>query len=145
MTANLTYILQEICLSMGWKYGEAWVPDGDVLRCHPAYYMASQEIASFRRESEDFTFRSGAGLPGRVWLLQEPEWIENVSEQPAIYYRSHIAKPVGLKAAVGVPIQEAGNVKMVLVFYSDRIQPPSETAIANLMAQIQSLLMANGQ
>jgi signal transduction protein with GAF and PtsI domain len=141
MTATLTNILKQICLSMGWKYGEAWFPEEDVLRCHEAYYMASPELATFRQESEAFTFAAGAGLPGRVWTLKEPEWIENVSEQPAIYYRSHIAKLMGLKAGVGVPILEGDQVTLILVFYSDQIQPANEDLIANLLKQIQLLIV----
>lgn len=140
MTATLTNILKQVCLTMGWKYGEAWFPDGDVLRCHEAYYIALPELVTFRQESESFTFAAGAGLPGRVWVLKEPEWIENVSEQPAIYYRSHVAKLMGLKAGVGVPVLEDDNVIVVLVFYSDQIQPASEVLIANLLEQIQSLM-----
>lgn len=137
---TLTNVLEQICRIRGWRYGEIWVPDQDVLRCHPAVYMDTSELAEFRRLSEEFTFRAGAGLPGRVWMFQEAEWIENVSEQPAIYYRSHLAKSAGLKAAVGIPIIEAGEVKAVLVFYSDQIQPADEQLIAALKDQIQSLI-----
>ncbi len=136
----LTNVLQQICQMMGWKYGEIWVPDQDVLVCHPAVYMDNSELAEFRRLSEEFTFRAGAGLPGRVWMLQEAEWIENVSEQPAIYYRSHLAKSAGLKAAVGIPIIEVGEVKAVFAFYSDQIQPADEQLIAKLRSQIELLI-----
>jgi signal transduction protein with GAF and PtsI domain len=134
---QLTIILKELCESDGWKYGEVWIPDGKLLRCHPSYYMASEQLASFRRESETFTFTVGAGLPGRVWLLQQPEWIENVSLEPAIYYRSHLAKKVGLKAAVGVPILVSDAVVAVLILYNDEAKPPNEKLMVELSDRIK--------
>lgn len=140
LEADLTLLLQQICQSANWKYGEVWIPDGKLLRSHPAYYIASEELAEFRKESETFTFTAGAGLPGRVWLMQQPEWIENVSIEPAIYYRSHLAKKVGLKAALGVPIVESGSAIAVLVFYNDKAEPPNENLIAEFSDRIKSLL-----
>lgn len=138
--AELTNMLEQICQAEGWKYGEVWIPDGDLLICHPAYYIASAQLADFRKESEKFTFALGAGLPGRVWLMANPEWIENVSLEPAIYYRAYAAAKVGLKAALGVPMLAQGEVAAVLVFYSDQALPPNESLIAECSAQIQSLL-----
>jgi GAF domain-containing protein len=138
--ADLTTILEQTCQAIGWQYGEVWIPDGDLLHCHPAHYLASPQLSLFREESEGFMFAAGAGLPGRVWLTQEPEWIDNVSLEPAIYYRAYIAKKVGLKAALGVPILASGAVLAVLIFYSDQAQPPTESLIATFSDQIRSLM-----
>jgi signal transduction protein with GAF and PtsI domain len=138
--AELTNILEQSCQAEGWKYAEVWVPDGRVLRCHASHYMASEQLAVFRNESEEFTFTAGSGLPGRVWMLETPEWIENVTLEPAIYYRSDIAKKVGLKAALGVPILAKGEVIAVLAFYRDEAQPPNESLIAECCDRIQSLI-----
>ncbi len=126
---ELTQILKQICESAGWKYGEIWVPKNDLLQCHRAYYIADEKYAEFRKESESFTFGLGAGLPGRVWLTQQSESIENVSLEPSIYYRSHLAKKFGLKAALGVPILESGVVVAVVVFYNDIAEHLSENTI----------------
>ncbi len=142
--AALTISLQEICQAADWQYGEVWFPDGDLLRCHPAHYLASEQLAEFRKASVDYMFAPGAGLPGRVWILQEPEWIENVSLEPAIYYRSHLAKRVGLKAALGVPVLRRGEVLAVLVFYSEQAQPPDDRIIATFSDRIQSLMAQYG-
>lgn len=125
---------------MGWKYSEVWVPDGKLLRSHPSHYMASENLAEFRKESVSFTFSFGAGLPGRVWVLKQPEWIENVALEPAIYYRSHLAKKVGLKAGLGLPILASGEVIAVVAFYNDVAIPPNEDAIAEFTEQIKSLI-----
>jgi signal transduction protein with GAF and PtsI domain len=141
---ELMQMLKQICESAGWKYGEMWVPKNDLLQCHPAYYMADEKYAEFRQESETFTFGLGAGLPGRVWLTQQKEWIENASLEPSIYYRSHLAKKVGLKAALGVPIIESGSVLAVVVFYNDIAEHLDEKGIGELSDRIKSLICGNG-
>ncbi len=137
---ELTQILKQICESAGWKYGEVWIPKNDLLQCHSAYYKAGDQYAEFRKESESFTFGLGAGLPGRVWLTQQSEWIENASLEPSIYYRSHLAKKVGLKAALGVPILESGSVVAVVVFYNDIAEHLNENPIAEFSDRIKSLI-----
>lgn len=137
----LTSSLQQICQSIGWQYGEVWFPDEELLRCHPAHYLASPQLTSFRRESEAFTFAAGAGLPGRVWLMRESEWIDNVSIEPAIYYRAYLAKKAGLKAALGVPILVRGEVLAILVFYSNQAQPPTKKVTDAFSEQVQSLMV----
>nr|WP_275974352.1 GAF domain-containing protein [Argonema galeatum] len=141
MQADLTNILKQICETSGWKYGEVWIPDSKLMRLHPAYYMVSEELADFRKESESFTFAAGAGLPGRVWMMQKPEWIENVELEPAIYYRSHLAKKAGLKAGLGVPILASGEVVAVVAFYNDVAIPPNEELIAEFNDRIQTLIL----
>lgn len=140
LQADLTNILKQICESTGWKYAEVWIPDSKLMRPHPAYYMVSEELADFRKESESFTFAAGAGLPGRVWMMQKPEWIENVELEPAIYYRSHLAKQAGLKAGLGVPILASGEVVAVVAFYNDVAIPPNEDVIAEFSDKIKSLI-----
>ena len=139
---ELTLILKQICESAGWKYGEMWVPKNDLLQSHRAYYMADEKYADFRKESETFTFGLGAGLPGRVWLTQQSEWIENASLEPSIYYRSHLAKKAGLKAALGVPIIESGSVVAVVVFYNDIAEHIDEKQIGEMSDRIKSLISA---
>lgn len=140
LEAALTQTLERICQDAGWQYGEVWTPDGDLLQCHPAHYIASSQLTSFRQESQDFTFAIGAGLPGRVWLTQEPEWIDDVSIEPAIYYRAYLAKKVGLKAALGVPILAEDEVVAVLIFYNDQAHPPTESLIATFSNLIRPLM-----
>ncbi len=137
--SELTAILEQTCQAEGWQYGEVWIPDGEMLISHSAHYIASPHLASFRKESEKFTFALGAGLPGRVWLMRTPEWIENVSLEPAIYYRAYEAQKVGLKAALGVPILAHGKVVAVLIFYREQAQPPNESLIVECSAKIQLL------
>ena len=103
----LRLALYKVCEATGWSYGEAWVPqpDGAVLECSPAWYGSIQSLEKFRRFGEKLKITLGNGLPGRVWLSQQPEWIQDVSLQPDTkFLRTQIATEIGFKAALGVPI-----------------------------------------
>ena len=107
----LKLVLYKVCEATGWSYGEAWVPqpDGAVLVCSPAWY-GSNDLEDFRRCGEELQIPLGAGLPGRVWSLQQSEWIQNVPLQPdASFLRVQEAAAAGLKAALGVPIVANAN------------------------------------
>lgn len=112
--------LQKVGEATGWNFGEAWIPraDDSVLECSSAWYGSSPTLEPFRAASEHITFDRGYGLPGRVWASQHPEWVKDVSaESPQVYVRAELAKTVGLKAGLGIPIIANGVVLAILVFY----------------------------
>ena len=75
-------------------------------------------LREFRCKSEAYTFALGEGLPGRVWLSQQPIWIQDVSVEPErCFARSNLAKGYGLKAGFGVPILADEQVLAVLAFF----------------------------
>ncbi|MEB3338357.1 MAG: PAS domain S-box protein, partial [Leptolyngbyaceae bacterium] len=106
--------LRMVCETTGWNYGEAWVPraDGTALECSPAWYSNANQfgnlppaIEQFRASSQDMIVPFGEGLPGRVWVSQQPEWIHDVSSLlSTAFLRATLAQLAGLKAALGVPI-----------------------------------------
>lgn len=112
--------LAKVCQMTGWDYGESWIPnqDGSILRSSPAYFSLSKKLDEFRNYSSKITFRPNEGLPGRVWISQKFEWINDVSiEAEKVYFRAKIASDVGLKAGLGIPIISGNQVIAVLVFY----------------------------
>ena len=119
-TSALQVALQKVCEATGWNYGEAWIPraDGTVLECSQACYISTPGLQPFRKFSELCTFTPGMGLPGRVWLSQQPEWFPNVSTTPeSVFPRAKIAQECGLKAGFGVPILSHDRVLAVLGFF----------------------------
>lgn len=128
--AALAVVLRRVCEVTGWNYGEAWIPrhDGAVLECSSAWYGSRPSLAPFRQVSEAMTFAPNKGLPGRVWISQQPEWIPDVSIQTdAFFLRAKIAKTCGLRAGFGIPIintdslrhGDADSVIAVLVFFME--------------------------
>ena len=99
--------LRKVCETVGWSFGEAWIPDTQekVLKLSSAWYDSTKKLQHFRKASENFVYASGVGLPGRVWATKQPEWTEDVSVQTEqVFERSKIARGTGLKTALAVPM-----------------------------------------
>ncbi|MDY7013484.1 MAG: adenylate/guanylate cyclase domain-containing protein [Cyanobacteriota bacterium] len=138
-------LLYLVCQSLHWAYGEAWIPneDGTVLRCIPGRCLDAR-VATFREQSQDQTFARGVGVPGRIWVSQQSEWIEDCSSQPERFVRSQMALAVGLRAALGVPIALGTREAIaVLVFFSHdalSYQTQVEELVRAVATQIASLI-----
>ncbi len=133
----LQVMLREVCETTGWDYGEAWVPraDGEVLVCRPVSYTKLGILHRFGQASEGIDCRPGFGLPGRVWLSKEPEWIEDVSSvSETLFARSPIATEAGLKATVAFPVMVSDEVVAVLLLLRLRSQAKDQGHIDVLQA-----------
>jgi len=142
--AALKVALQKVCEATGWDFGEAWVPtvDGSVLECSPAWHSNSKHLEPFRSLSEKLTFLPGVGLPGRVWVSQQPEWRRDVSaESEQIYLRTQMAREAGLKAGLGIPLLTTNGVLAVLVFYMFESQDEDQQLIELISASTELGLM----
>jgi two-component system, sensor histidine kinase and response regulator len=120
VNSALAVVLRLICHTIGWDFGEAWIPneDGNLLEQSIGWYGEESSLAEFSHQSQAVKFALGLGLPGRVWQSQEPEWIEDVSKvTEPVFLRSQQAAKVGLKASFGVPILAGSQVLAVLVFF----------------------------
>src|SRR3990172_8673401 len=121
----LQLVLEEVCMAIGWDFGEAWIPrpNGALLEYSHANYLSTNSLSRFKTESSQFTFTPDSGLPGRVWSTKQPEWITDVSaSSKTSFLRTRIAGESGLKTAWGLPIIADGEVLAVLALYSTRIQ-----------------------
>lgn len=112
--------LHKVCETVGWSFGEAWIPNlpENVLKLSPSWYSSTEQLKLFREASQKFNFSKNVGKPGRVWAAKQPEWTEDVSQQEEdAFLRNQIAETVGLKTAFGVPIIANEEVIAVLVFF----------------------------
>ena len=110
--------LRKICETTGWIYGEAWIPnsEGTFLICSTEWYSTAPGLEKFYTLSRDFAFPYGKGLPGRVWLSGQPEWIANVTLD-ANFPRAKFALEAGLKAGLAIPILSRKKVVAVIGFF----------------------------
>ena len=110
--------LRKVCEATGWICGEVWIPrrDGAVLECAPAWYSSVEGVEEFKRASQGFTFPPGIGLPGRVWSSKQPAWCRDVT-QDANFPRAPVARKVGLKAGMGIPVLADHEVVAVMDFF----------------------------
>lgn len=152
--AAISSILRSCCEFINWDLAEAWVPnnDGTYLKYFPyqdvgnicqnsKYKDASLEL--FKCQSENFTFASGVGLPGRIWQSKQPEWIEDVALAFDIFIRQKLAAATGLKAGFGVPILVNDQVLAVLVFYKKSViptRPQLMKLLKAVAAQVASII-----
>lgn len=115
---TMSVALQQVCETTGWICGEAWIPRADdtILECAPVWYSSIEGLEIFRETSSKFTFAPGVGLPGRVWLSKQSVWIQDVTTD-ANFLRANIAKEVGLRAGVGIPILADDKVVAVVDFF----------------------------
>jgi len=139
-------ILGLICETIEWNLAEAWIPDSDgqILKCATGKYASDLSFSEFRQTSLKLTFAPGVGMPGRIFISQEPEWIEDVSQvQEDVFRRFQSAENVGLKAAFGLPILADEQVLAVVIFYCDKsleCQPRLLELFSAVATQLGSLI-----
>jgi PAS domain S-box-containing protein len=133
-------ILQAMCECLGWDLGAVWRidPKARVLRCAELWRTASVEAAQFEVVTRKSTFRSGSGLPGRVWETSAPAYIPDVAHEVA-FRGADIAAGQALRAAIAFPISLGCKVIGVVGFITrDVSQPDREllVVLANIGSQI---------
>ncbi len=124
----LEVTLRKVCETIGWNFGEAWIPnsDGTFLEASAAWYASpsmdgapAPALEKFRRLSKTLRFAPDIGLPGRVWSSKQPAWIQDVSIEPeALFVRSQMLLETGLKSCLGIPILVKERVLAVFVFFT---------------------------
>jgi hypothetical protein len=123
--AAITPILIQVCEVADWDYGEMWIPSDhlSILELSPVWHIASNttnatSLEQFRLCSEGFILSPGEGLPGRVWLSEQSEWIADATVESESYcLRNQIATAFDISAGFGVPIIANDQVQAVLVFF----------------------------
>jgi PAS domain S-box-containing protein len=118
LASALKVVLRRVCEKTGWSIGQVWLPrqDETVLECGPAWGCGDIELKKFRDVSKRLNFPPGVNLPGRVWLSKQPRWITDVTQDPN-FLRAQVAKEMGLKAALAIPILSGEKVIAVIEYF----------------------------
>jgi two-component system, NtrC family, sensor kinase len=139
-------ILKSICQNLDWELGEFWGIDtqANVLRCHHSWPKSPMQLGDFISITQDYSFASGVGLPGRVWMTGKAAWIVDVLED-SNFLRYDSAAKAGLHTAFGFPVfTEDNHISGVIVFFASRIQQPDEkllTLMLNIGSQIGQFIV----
>lgn len=142
----LEVILTNLCSTIGWDFGEAWIPNSEtsLLEYSRTWYASKSYLNQFYRQSCNLRFASGEGFPGRVWLSQKLEWIKDVSQaEEGVFYRVQMAREAGLKGAIAIPIAFENQVLAVLVFFQRQQMIPDEkvlTLVNAIATQLGSMI-----
>ena len=120
--------LDAFCRATGWRVAQAWLPaDARELVVAPAWYADGPGFEPLRELSERIRFARGEGLPGEVWVSCRPEWVQAFDRGDG--GRAEVMRDLGLRAALGVPIVDRGELIAVLEFFSDTERPEDERTI----------------
>ena len=130
-------ILQKICQSTKFSYGEIWLPDreNNFLQLSPDYYVVADHdrynLELFYECSQEFIMSKGEGLPGRVLLSKESEWVIDVSnESEDSFLRNKIAGVCGVKTGFAIPIIEEKKVVTIMAFFTCELRYYSDECLA---------------
>ena len=133
-------ILQAMCECLGWDLGAVWRidPNAGVLRCEELWRTSSVEGDHFEIITRKSTFRSGSGLPGRVWETRAPAYIPDLGHDEA-FCGADISARGTLRAAIAFPILLGCEVIGVVGFISREVANPEQellVVLANIGSQI---------
>lgn len=147
LESALEAALSLVCHYADWDLGEVWLPESapgsnkfETLKLLTQYHQEPELDAVFYNFSQQFHFRSGEGLPGRVWTSQELTWVPEIAEDPN-FARANMAVELGFRAAVGIPILLNSTVTAVMIFFSKRHQQEDEHLVS-LMSGVAVQLAA---
>jgi signal transduction histidine kinase len=127
-------IVQTVCEQLGWQAGGLWrvVEKVRLIRCE-MLYVTSSDLSEFAESTRKLSFSIGTGLPGRVWELREPVWIEDISTVTDFSGALALEK-WGVRSVIGFPIRYNATVCGVMQFFSSKIQPRDEALLQTLSA-----------
>ena len=120
----LLRLLELLCTSTQWMFGEVWLPQTAQQLYHSGLYYATEaRLAEFGQESCHRQFVSGEGLPGRIYATGQAEWLADTAHcSLETFHRRDLAQQYDLRAGLGVPVTLEGEVLMVLVFFTNEVQ-----------------------
>ena len=140
--------LKSICQHTGWPVGHVYQSVGN----HNGSFLLKPSRLWYFKEPEKFinlktitditTFKSGEGLPGKVYESGKPAWVSDVttdSDFRRVQYAKDQHLDIGIRGALFFPIMEGNKVVSILEFFSEKIEKPREIVIevvANLAIQL---------
>lgn len=135
-------IIQGVGESLEWDLGVFWRLDkqSGTLRCVDHWRTATFAVDEFIGQIQHQTFKSGVGLPGRIWESGQPVWIRDVTLDPA-FVRADLAAQTGLHGAFGFPIRIGGEIEGVIEFFSHQVREPD----GELLSMIADVALKIGQ
>lgn len=141
LSFSMSSILESICKRSGFAAG-CFFEEGEPghLRC--AEFYSTGDVASFEKVTRTIDFKKGEGMPGRVWELRHPLWVEDVKADPE-YKRKKEAIENNLHSGFAFPIFVEDRFTGAFEFYSEHAQKPDKDlleAFAVVGAEIGQLI-----
>src|SRR5438445_12900382 len=130
MEEAMSEILEVICVGMGHEVAAIWKLDEgtDVLRCTHAWQRAGTSVEEFLEVTRRTSLPTSRGLPGRVWVNQQPVWIEDIRKD-ADFTRAEAAVACGLRCCLAIPIYQNAELGGLLELFSGEVQKPNQDVL----------------
>jgi len=113
-------VLDSIRTTLNADFSALWLvdPGSDSLVCAEMSIPNDRPLLEdFARETEQIRFRKGKGLPGRVWQMLEPAWIEDIARDRG-FERKNLHLDIGLNSAMAMPIMLGSNFHGVIEVFT---------------------------
>jgi len=125
LTEATPKLLQTICESLGWQWGELWVlnPRSQKVEFVAGWHSKGQDFEVFESVSRAQVFNFGEGLVGQAWAMQKSVWLNDVATD-TIFLRQEAALQAKLKSALVVPLLDGERIFGVMGFLW---QQPAQT------------------
>lgn len=118
----LDMALKEICLHMGWEFGNAIRVSENgrsAVACDMWFASDPERLFPFVEVSRNFRISYGEGLPGRVVRDKHPHWIDDI-ESEEWFLRRGQAVAARLVSACAFPISIGDELVAVIEFFSSK-------------------------
>lgn len=124
LKSSLPRILQAICETADWDFGEVWYVNrrDNHLYCEATWCNPVVQLPRFEKSGQSIAFTHGIGLPGRTWASGQSAWITNVV-QDKNFVRTRAAEQDGLRSGIAIPIRGEGTVIGALTFFTAQARP----------------------
>jgi signal transduction histidine kinase len=133
-------VMRRICEAEDWQVGYVYLPAADApdqlvaaVSC-----LSDERFLPFHAAAQQMRYARGQNLPGRVFEEGHHLWVNDpdalVKLLPA---RAAVAKQVGLKSAVALPVRVGNETLAVVELCSDRPHPEREELVS-LMRDVSS-------
>jgi diguanylate cyclase (GGDEF)-like protein/PAS domain S-box-containing protein len=126
-------IIQTICETMGWHYGDRYEYDAEanMLRRRETWCIDTPEMHAFaesaahRAVTPDST---GTGLVRRTYGAAEPVWISDITKHDGLQRKEFVVR-AGLHGAFAFPLVAANHVLGVMEFFHRDVREPDAMLI----------------
>ncbi len=125
--------LETLGLGLDWDAGIVWVTDAEakVLRCQWTWQKPGTAALEVLGLSRRIVLPPSTGLPGRVWVSGDPDWVEDLVRDGRCP-RGGAAIQDGLRSACAFAVRLDADVRAVVELFSRSERPRDEAGVALL-------------
>jgi PAS domain S-box-containing protein len=127
-------LLRKVCAITGWAIGEAWVVNTDTAALE---FRASWSDGVSGANQLEEAARTLSPLPRGVglWAWGKPVWIPDIESAGALFNRPKIARAIGVKGIVVLPLADGLDVVGALLFFALREPGQDEEELVEFIAE----------